>query len=318
MENLVVKEKLLKVVEKPQMSKKRKMNLKLLWAALAVILGKITDWNAQELKVVDRQNFKNEFKLKQEPTAINIADTITLDEALALQAQWEWDSIWTESEPELDSTDVLSPDDWIWEWSDEEKQITTSWMIQFWTSVAWDFAEICSDKGTLIAVVDISHEKIWLWFTAIRMDDFHNDPDQPTSKATVLNPHRTKTFKDGKVKFSIEWKYTLIDNLPKANWFSPDIIWSYSDKWWTIEWMYAHKFKEWQDSDAFRIAVWKKIWDALTLTAQWRYETWYDRHFYGRVIVDVELWNWFWVSMSCIAKYGKLMPTIWVLYKFKK
>ena len=282
-------------------------SLALLWTLL---FGKVANWSAQEVKTQERKEDGKEIVVQ--PTTQQQTDTIiAFDEGI-------W---WPDREP-----DPIPVDDWWetwgWEtWSDSWKQsewkwwVAVHWMLYGWTWVAWDFAEVCSDRWTLIAVVDMSHPQTWLGFTAIRLDDFHNDPDQPASRATVLNAHWSKNY--WRFWVGVEWKYTFIDHLPQANWFSPDVVLSYTaDGWRTFEWMYAHRFKTWEDSDVFRLTVTKKVGEALKLTWQWWYETWYDKHFYGRIILDVDLWNGFWAQLSCIAKYWELTPTAWVIYKF--
>ena len=203
-------------------------------------------------------------------------------------------------------------------WKDDKSWIDIHGMVQVWSWVAPEYADVWSDKATLTAMLDVSHRKSWLGFTVIRMDDFHDDPSRPASRVTVLNPHWTKTFwKEGQWRVSLEWKYAFIDHLPEANWFSPDIVWSYTTKgWWILEWMYGHKFQKGSDSDAFRLSVSKKMSEALKITAQWWYETWYDKHFYGRVILDVDLWDGFGIQLSCIMKDWKLTPTTWLMYLF--
>lgn len=276
----------------------------------------ILSWSLDELKaqeiVKDRVDYQKEISMQQDSTSQEVAATINRFDA----SSSDW--IWIEPDPDWNNgkSENEWEDKWEKDWGEKAPAIDTHGMLYGWTGVAWDFTEICSDKATMIAVVDMSNQVTWLWFTTVRLDDFHNDPNQPASRVTVLNPHLTKSFKDGKIKFSIEWKYALFDNMPKANWFTPDIVWSYSDNWWTIEWMYAHKFKDWPDSEAFRLSVSKKIGKALQLTAQWWYDTWYDKKFYGRVIADVDLWNWFWAQITYIAKYWKLTPTFAVIYKF--
>lgn len=279
----------------------------LAWLTLLGILsfGNITEWMAQESMSQERKDDWKEI-IVQTPAQAQSDTIITWDDATKLpgiepdpDVQW-----WENWEPGSDK------DESEWKW-----WIAVHGMLYGWTWVAWDFAEVCSDRWTLIAVVDMSHPQTWLWFTWIRLDDFHNDPDQPASRATVLNLHWNKKF--WRFWLWVEWKYTFIDHLPQANWFSPDVVLSYTtDGWRTFEWMYAHKFKDWPDSDAFRLSISKKVNDALKITWQWWYETWYDKHFYGRIIVDVNLWNWFWAQLSCISKYWKLTPTAWVIYQF--
>jgi len=313
----------------PEGGAKQKLKKQLAWLALlsTFLMSKTWEWMAQEIKTQER---KEEWKeIVVQPTTQVLADTL---------GTWSDAPRWPGREPDplpdwKDGTTVGRDPEWDdecddeWEndewqaWVDEKKQwdgkwwIVTHWMLYGWTWVAWDFAEVCSDRWTLIAVVDMSHPQTWLWFTWIRLDDFHNDPDQPASRATVLNLHWNKKF--WRFWLWVEWKYTFIDHLPQANWFSPDVVLSYTtDGWRTFEWMYAHKFKDWPDSDAFRLSISKKVNDALKITWQWWYETWYDKHFYGRIIVDVNLWNWFWAQLSCIWKYWKLTPTAWVIYQF--
>lgn len=282
----------------------------------AWVAGFAQEWVTPESKTMEKENeAKKEIVMQQDSTRKQVADTISRYDV----TWWEWawiepDPIWWEtSEWETSEWDSLDQEQQPSQW-----RLKVHWMLQVWTGVAWDAAEVCSDKATLVAVVDLSDSKTWLWFTTVRLDDFHNDPECPLSRVTVLNPHLTKNFwKDWKFKASLEWKYTIIDHLPQANWFSPDVVLSYTtDGWRTFEWMYAHKFKTWEDSDAFRLTVSKRINEALTLTWQWWYETWYDKKFYWRIIVDVNLWNWFWAQLSCIAKYWKLTPTAWVIYQF--
>ena len=229
-----------------------------------------------------------------------------------------WALLWSPSETFAQDTSGVTDGVTTEVVQKEKKWVDVHGMVQVWSWVAWDYAQMCTDKAALTAVLDVSHQKTWLGFTAVRLDDFHDDPAQPTSKATVLNTHWSKTFwKDGQRHLGVDGKYTFIDHLPQANWFSPDVVWSYSTKdWWAFEWMYGHKFKDGKDSDAFRLSVSKKIDEALKLTAQWWYETWYDKHFYGRVLLDVDLWSGFGAQLSCIAKDWKLTPTAWVMYKF--
>lgn len=80
--------------------------------------------------------------------------------------------------------------------------------------------------------------------------------------------------------------------------------------------MYSHKFKKWADSDAFRLSVSKQIDDIVKLTAQWRYETGCDSHFYDRLICDAKLGNWLGAQVSLINKNWKLVPTAVIVYTF--
>ena len=139
----------------------------------------------------------------------------------------------------------------------------------------------------------MSYTKTWLWFSAVRLDDFSDDPANPRSKVFVLNPNWKKQFLGWKLSVGVDWKYNMFDKTPQSNFFSPDVVCSYTtDNWWSFEWVYTHKFKKWTDSDAFRLSISKKVNDALKLTWQWRYESGYDKHFFGRIIVDINLWSW--------------------------
>lgn len=284
---------------------------KLAWVALlgTLLFGKAVKWSAQEVKTQEKKEDPKEIVV-QAPTQVQ-SDTLTT---------WEDANTWPNREPDPIEWETVEWDGST-TWVDETEQpdgkwwIAVHWMLYGWTWVAWDFAEVCSDRWTLIAVVDMSHPKTWLGFTGIRLDDFHNDPDQPASRATVLNLHWNKKF--WRFWLWVEWKYTFIDHLPQANWFSPDVVLSYTtDNWRSFEWVYAHKFKDWPDSDAFRLSIAKKVNDALKITWQWWYETGYQWHFYGRVLVDVNLWNGFWAQLTCIFKNWKITPTAWVIYQF--
>lgn len=288
------------------------------WATFA------QEWVAQEIDTIESNDkVKQEIVMQQDSTNQELAKTMTFEDAIRFMNwntdTWEW--TWIVSDPvwwDIDEWDMSKYDSVADEQSSKQWRLKVHWMLQVWTGVAWDAAEVCSDKATLIAVVDLSDSKTWLWFTTVRLDDFHNDPESPFSRVTVLNPHLTKNFwKDWKFRASLEWKITVPDQLPQASSFSPDVVLSYNaDGWRTFEWMYAHKFKSWPDSDAFRLTVAKKINEALKITWQWWYETWYDKHFYWRTIVDVNLWNWLCAQLSCIAKHWKLTPTSWILYQF--
>ena len=292
----------------PDGGAKQKLKTKLAGVALAgtLLFSNVMDWAAQEVKTQERKEDGKEILVQAQSQ--QLSDTLV---------SWDEWAAWPDREP-----DPKWWDEWKWETSAEQKEdpdgkwwIAVHWMLYGWTWVAWDFAEVCSDRWTLIAVVDMSHPQTWLGFTGIRLDDFHNDPDQPASRATVLNLHWNKKY--WRFWLWVEWKYTFIDHLPQANWFSPDVVLSYTaDGWRTFEWMYAHKFKTWEDSDAFRLTIAKQVNEALRITWQWWYETWYAWHFYGRIIVDVDLWKWFWAQISCIVKNGKLTPTSWVIYRF--
>ena len=201
----------------------------------------------------------------------------------------------------------------------KDTRISVHGMLSLWTNwIAWDAAEVCSTNPTLIGVLKIRDQKTWLGFTTVRLDDGQDDSEQPASRVTILNPNFCKKFwKNGEFSVSIDWKYAMFDKMPNANWFSPDIVWSWTPKnGLTFEWMYSHKFKKWADSDAFRLSVTKQIDDIVKLTAQWWYDTGCDSHFYGRLICDVKLGNWLWAQVSLISKNWKLVPTGAIIYTF--
>lgn len=199
--------------------------------------------------------------------------------------------------------------------SKEKSPIAVHWLIQVWKIVIPDYADVASENAAALVVVDASHEKTWLWVSVIRIDDFNKSPDNPISKATVINPHWDKTF--GKASVSVNSEFAFLDKMPEWNGITSKIAWTY-DFWkgWNFEGAHFHGFNKWPDSDAFRASITKKINDALSLTAQWWYKSDYDKKFFGRVIMDVNLWNWFWAQMSCIARDWKLTPTMWVVYNF--
>ena len=224
---------------------------------------------------------------------------------------------WTEIEDEriIDLEEAIQ---WIevnWWNEGKEPRIWVHGFIQVWTSVVPDFAGIFSDKVSMLMCVSAIDQHSWLWVSFIRLDDFHTNPEYPVSRASVIVPSRNKSFGKWSVWASVEC--TFVDQLPWNMEIMPVIVWSYStDNGWAFEWKYFHGFQKWPDMNSFRLWISKKIGDALTLTAQWWYKSDYDKRFFGRIIVDVDLWNWLWAQVSCIAKNWGLTPTAWVLYKF--
>ena len=169
----------------------------------------------------------------------------------------------------------------------------------------------------MLLCVDATDSKSWLWVSYIRLDDFHKDQDYPVSRASVLVPHRSKTLWDWKWTIWSSVECTYVDNSPDMSEIMPLVFGSYSTKdGWTFEWKYFHEIMKWPDADAFRLTVTKKVSEALSLTAQWWYKSDYDGKVFGRVVVDVDLGNWFGVQVSWIAKDWKITPTAWVAYKF--
>ena len=296
----------------------------------AGVAGFAQEWVAPETKMMEKgDEAKKEIVMHQDSTRKQVADTISRYDV----TWWEW--IWIEPDPVdwwewswIEPDPELNPEWWEdWEWKawDEGQQepikksrISTHWMVWVWTGISGDFWEITSDEATLTAVLDVTDQNTWFWVMAIRLDDFNSDPEHPVSKVTVLSPHWKKKFwEDWKFWINVELKKTFFDNNPSFNWIYPDVVLSYSADWWrTFEWMYAHRFMNWPDSDAFRLSISKRINDVLNLTWQFRYETWYDRNFYGRVTADVDLWNGFLAQISWIAKYWKITPTICIIRRF--
>lgn len=299
--------------ETKTLSEKGLSTLKVLAAWLLMLLAK-EKATAQESKVQDPQ-LNHEEMVYQIPdktldSTITFTDTIKTTDLETDDEWWEelewWDG--PDDEEPIETPDTTKKD---------ESKFSIGWMVQFWTGVAWDAAEVLSSRPELLTVLDISHKKTWLWISFVRVDDFSSDITNPFSQVTIVNPYWSTTlWKDGKFRVTAEWKYTFVDKMPEASWFSPDLKLSYSDKWWTIEWMYIHKFQKWPDSDAFRLSVSKKLDEILELTAQWWYETWYDKHFFGRLIATVDLWHGYYLEMSCIAKHGEFIPTIWVIKRW--
>lgn len=239
----------------------------------------------------------------------------TMDFEMEMKKEWGWVDL-SSDEQETDDSDLdLEADQGKnLDKPSEESRIGVHWSVQLWTSVVPDLAEVCSDKPSMMICVDASDKKTWLWLTVIRMDDFHSDPEYPASKATVISPHWRKSFKDRKLSVWVSWDYSVIDALPDAGGLQSKTVLSYSlDSGWTFEWKYMHSFSKWKDSDAIRLWIIKKVNDILEFTAQWWYKSDYGRKFFGRVIVDIDLWGWFSAQMSCIAKDGKLTPTVWII-----
>lgn len=216
---------------------------------------------------------------------------------------WDWD---------YDVPDIELGQGWEKKWS----RIWVHGFVQVWTSVVPDFAGIFSDKVSWMIGIDAKDPKTWLWLTVIRLDDFYTDPEYPLSRASVVVPYRTITSKDGKRSLWTSVEFSFVDQMPGDVGVMPVVVWTYSDGWRTIEWKYFHDIRKWEDMDAFRLWITKKIWDILSLTVQWWYKSDYAEKFYGRVIADVNLWGGFWAQLSCIAKDWKLTPTAWVMYKF--
>ena len=251
-------------------------------------------------------------EVMQWKATISLQDVIQMMEEDWIDVSGEeedWPGI--EPDPEWD-------DEWEPEWWKESggSRIWVHGFVQVWTSVVPDFAGIFSDKASALMCISAWDQKTWLWVSLIRLDDFSSDPAYPVSRATVIVPSWSKSIGEG---WSLETglECTFMDKLPGEREFLPYVVWSYKTKGeWTIEWKYFHQFREWQDMDAFRLWITKKITDALSLTGHWWYKSDYAKHFYGRVIVDVSLWWWFGAQMSCIYKDWVFTPTRWVMYRF--
>ena len=275
-----------------------------------------SEWLAQNISAVQEgANVTEVTKLWAE--AEQEKDRVTLEEA-AENTEEDWTYVIEEYRPEIEPNSIQQL-----EWEDKtletkKPRIETHGFIQVWTSVVPDFASIFSDKASMLMCVDATETHSWLWISLIRLDDFSSDPAYPISRASVIVPHRSKSLWEGGkwiVWASVEC--TFIDKMPGNIEIMPVVFWSYStDSGWSFEWKYFHIFQKWEDMKSFRLWISKKISDALKLTAQWWYKSDYDKHFFGRIIVDVDLWHWLWAQLSCIAKDWKITPTAWVVYQF--
>ena len=190
-------------------------------------------------------------------------------------------------------------------------------MVSLWSNwISWDGADLCSTNPTFIGMLDVSHNKSWLGFTTVRLDDANNDSSQPASRVTILNPHLTKKiWKD--LKVDLGWKYTMFDKNQQANWLSTYEKIAYTQNGWTSELMHNHKFKKWdKDSDAIRLSVSKNLGKTLNVTGQFWYETQHADHFYARLMADTNLWKifkWTKVQTSITFKDWKTTPTVSII-----
>ena len=200
----------------------------------------------------------------------------------------------------------------------EKSKISVSGSVRVWDIYFANFAATPSEHPGIMLYANLKHEQSWLSLAITRADDLSNDPKYPWWKVTVLEPKFDKKFwKNKNISFCPGAMIQFFDNNPEWNGVTAYASCSFSEKhWWTFEWKFLHKFQKWADSDAFRASISKKINDALSLTANWWYETGYSRHFYGAIGVNINLWNWFWVQLNCIAKNGKLKPIAGIIYKF--
>jgi len=280
--------------------------------------------------------------LQQSPTDVQWDSLIDWNSATKLykETKWEW---WQNIEPDpvpeslewtnLES-DQVSEEQWGWwpniepdtEWDkplnndNEPKEIIKKkptfqvhGMVRVWTEFIPDFFDITSPDCAMIAVWDITNNETWLWLTLVRADNFSKDPSHPFSQATVINPHRGKDFWKAKVK--VECKYNILDKAPEANWFTPDIVWTYTtDNWWTFEWVYTHKFQKWKDADAFRLWITKEINDKFDATLQLLYDSWYDKKFAQNLIINYKIGNWLWVQFGCVNK-NWIHAQVWAVYQ---
>jgi len=282
------------------------------------------EWHAQDVQSVDEGVITTEVVSPE----IEEKKLDTIDWKTAIQWIWvkdedEWASEWDDGEKKP----------WItgWDWDDGDDTLDVGWdqwwekawsriwvhgFVQVWTSVVPDFAGIFSDKVSWMIGIDAKDSKTWLWLTVIRLDDFHSDSEFPLSRASVLVPYWSISAKDGKRSAWASVEFSFIDQMPESVWVTPVVVWTYSKSGWTFEWKYFHDIREWEDMDAFRLWITKKIWDILSLTAQGRCKSDYEGKFYERVIADVDLWDGLWAQLSCIVKDWKLTPTMWVVYKF--
>ena len=292
-------------------------------AALLYALWLPQEWSAKGLSGTDEETTVMEITPQVEDKKDDIVDLWPLVRWTPVKDLDEWVTSWDdEIEPWITGWDGDDGekdwyDGWNTKWEKEKSRISASGFIQVWTSIVPDFASICSDKPSMMLFVDATDSKSWLWLSYIRLDDFHKDPDYPVSRASVLVPHRSKTLWDGKRTVWASVECTYVDNSPEMSELLPLVVWSYDTKtWWTFEWKYFHEIMKWPDADAFRLWITKKIWDALSLTAQWWYKSDYDDKFFGRIVADIDIWNGLWVQVSWVIKEWKITPTAWVLYKF--
>lgn len=242
------------------------------------------------------------------------------------EIMWLWTEVtqsWEEIEQQwgtisLEDAIKMMEEDGLWVEPDPEKEggIKVHGFVQVWTSVVPDFAGIFSDKVSGMVAIDAKHQKTWLWLTVIRLDDFHTDPEYPLSRASVVVPSWTIQSKDGKRTAWASVEFSFIDQMPGTVWYTPVVVGTYSADGWTFEWKYFHDIREWEDMDAVRLWITKKIGDILSLTAQWWYKSDYEGKVFWRVIADVDLWDGFWAQLSCIVRDWKLTPTMWVMYRF--
>ena len=130
------------------------------------------------------------------------------DEVLENQDEAELKKDWKKEEKneEKKETEENKPN------SKEKSPIAVHWLIQVWKVVIPDYADVASENAAALVVVDASHEKTWLWVSVIRIEDFNKSPDNPISKATVINPHWDKTF--GKASVSVNSEFAFLDKMP--------------------------------------------------------------------------------------------------------
>ena len=251
---------------------------------------------------------------KKETTIDWETATWTKDDEWVSKWKWEKKKPWITGWNDDDKEEPKTPE-WDDVWEKESSWIAIHGMVQVWKIAIPDYADIASENAAALVCVDASHEKTWLWVSVVRLDDFSKDPANPVSQVTVINPHWDKSF--GKVWVSVNSEFAFIDKMPEWNGVTAKVVWTY-DAWkgWNFEWAYLHGFNKWPDSDAFRLWIAKKINEAWGLTVQWWYKSDYDRMFFGRIIMDVNLWNGFGLQLSCISKNWTLTPTMWVIYKF--
>lgn len=215
----------------------------------------------------------------------------------------------------------------------------TSWVVMYWSPVIPDFADVVSNKPAALGVFNLTHKKSWLTLTTVWLTDFDfskSNESNPLSTVFVANPNYSKSweFKSGNsAQLTVNSKINVAPKIRDENdnpyiSYTPDIIWSYTAKGWTVEWMYSHDFKE--NNDVIRASVSKTI-ENLQFTLQ----AWYDKAYakthkapgYLRLLANVDLWDldlWLWknnndklwLQVSLIVKNGKVVPTGSLLLKF--
>jgi len=248
-----------------------------------------TDENNKEL-IIQTPSQVSDSTIKNRNDAVNWIQTIWDD------AWWEWvgivpDPVWPEAD-EWDWVEIERDPDWGNDSKKKNPWIEAHWAIQYWTWYAWDHASVCSEEGTLTAVLNLTHhtDKENFGYTIganfARLEDWKNNPNYPFSKAQIFNLFWQLDFwkktidEGGKPHFNqsltFNTKYARFDNGPEWNWFNPDIIYKREiNKWFTFEWAYLHTQVKWPNNDVDWIRAWimRKAAKNVEITFKARLET---------------------------------------------